>query len=829
MFCSFVYADNFGMERRNMWKDLQVAKLSTNGVPWTLIGDFNVTLNVNEHSAGRSNVDGDIEDFIDCVNNIKVEDVCRTGMHFTWIKSPKKPCTSIMKKLDRIMANEDFVAEYNQAYVVFYPFMVSDHSPAVLVLPQAIEKKIKSFKFANFVVDQDDFLPIKDGNVFDNVISLRNKLKSAQFEVNEDPFNAEKKAIATEVLEKYNMAVNDEVVKSRKSKNRVISVKNNRGIIVEGDKVATEFVSNFENFLGQASQVRSLDDLGEIFTTKISDEEASFMIRDGNDKEIKAPMFGINDCKSHGPDGYTACFFKKARHVVGANVCKTVKEFFRNGKLLREVNSTLIALIPKVVQAFNVTDYRPIACCNVLYKCISKILTARIKNGLDKVVNLSKSAFIHGRSIQDNILLTQELLKGYNRKGGPKRCSLKIDIAKAYDTVNWGFLRKFFLDLASTNIIHQSQDFKYHAGCKEIGITHLCFADDLLVLCHRSVDSIGTFPIRYLGVPLITKRLRKEECKQLVDKVKQKVGDWKNKFLSYAGRMQLIASVLGSMHVYWASIFLLPMSVVKDIEKVLKGFLWTQGDMARGKAKIAWKTISKNNDSWIWKCLLDLREKARSYMISKIGNGKGTLVWYDNWNEMGPLCQYIYTRDIYDARFDQNATIADMVVDGQWLKDDADIVFWKCNNGNKNAFSCPFSSRIWDALKLKINSPDLPNEWDRLVNEMAARFKNRSIKSIVFPGFNSVCAIWRKVGFVGNVARLEEPFKHYEWGYILHNDAHSFPLLVLTMEALLWSCQKDPYSQQSYKGIVMSRDVGLASVIRYHLPPLRLWEYKCLM
>ncbi|GKD80902.1 hypothetical protein Tco_1347741, partial [Tanacetum coccineum] len=104
---------------------------------------------------------------------------------------------------------------------------------------------------------------------------------------------------------------------------------------------------------------------------------------------------GINDCKSHGPDGYTACFFKKARHVVGANVCKTVKEFFRNGKLLREVNSTLIALIPKVVQAFNVR-----------------------------------------RSIQDNILLTQELLKGYNRKGGPKRCSLKIDIAKAYDTVN---------------------------------------------------------------------------------------------------------------------------------------------------------------------------------------------------------------------------------------------------------------------------------------------------------------------------------------------------------------------------------------------------------
>ncbi|GKD80903.1 RNA-directed DNA polymerase, eukaryota, reverse transcriptase zinc-binding domain protein [Tanacetum coccineum] len=214
------------------------------------------------------------------------------------------------------------------------------------------------------------------------------------------------------------------------------------------------------------------------------------------------------------------------------------------------------------------------------------------------------------------------------------------------------------------NIIHQSQDFKYHAGCKEIGITHLCFADDLLVLCHRSVDSVRV------------------------------IKDALDQFRS----LQLITSVLGSMHVYWASVFLLPMSVVKDIEKVLKIFLWTQGDMARGKAKIAWKTIY-----------------------------------------------------IYDARFDQNATIADMVVDGQWLKDDADIVFWKCNNGNKNAFSV---SQVWKDYGESLPKvtwgnlvcPDLPNKWDRLVNEMASRFKNRSIKSIVskFAFGAAVYFIWHE-------------------------------------------------------------------------------------
>ena len=107
--------------------------------------------------------------------------------------------------------------------------------------------------------------------------------------------------------------------------------------------------------------------------------------------------------------------------------------------MLGEVNATLITLVPKIKTPMKVSDYRPIACCNVLYKIISKILTNRIKNALCKLVNPSESAFIPGQ-ITNNILLTQELLKGYNWKSGARRVALKIDIQKAYDTVNWDFL-----------------------------------------------------------------------------------------------------------------------------------------------------------------------------------------------------------------------------------------------------------------------------------------------------------------------------------------------------------------------------------------------------
>lgn len=74
--------------------------------------------------------------------------------------------------------------------------------------------------------------------------------------------------------------------------------------------------------------------------------------------------------------------------------------------LLKELNSTIISLLPKVTTPLKVTDYRPISCCNVLYKCISKIITNRMKNELLDIVSDNQSAFVPGRSISDNILLS---------------------------------------------------------------------------------------------------------------------------------------------------------------------------------------------------------------------------------------------------------------------------------------------------------------------------------------------------------------------------------------------------------------------------------------
>lgn len=82
----------------------------------------------------------------------------------------------------------------------------------------------------------------------------------------------------------------------------------------------------------------------------------------------------------------------------------------------------------------------------------------------------------------------------------------------------------------------------------------------------------------------------------LLIKLKKRVSDWKNRSLSYAGRLQLIAAILESIHVYWASVFLLPMVVINDINKLLKDFLWNNGSSSKGKCKVSWKSVCRPKD-----------------------------------------------------------------------------------------------------------------------------------------------------------------------------------------------------------------------------------------
>ncbi|KAL0293633.1 UNVERIFIED_CONTAM: hypothetical protein Sradi_6926200 [Sesamum radiatum] len=115
--------------------------------------------------------------------------------------------------------------------------------------------------------------------------------------------------------------------------------------------------------------------------------------------DVKMAFFDIAEEKSPGPDGYSSGFFKAAWPIVGEEVTRAILDFFHNGKMLRQVNTTLLVLIPKVQAPTHVTEFRLISCCNVLYKLITKIIVQRLSSVLDRLVSLSQNAFVPGRSI----------------------------------------------------------------------------------------------------------------------------------------------------------------------------------------------------------------------------------------------------------------------------------------------------------------------------------------------------------------------------------------------------------------------------------------------
>ncbi|GJV84948.1 RNA-directed DNA polymerase, eukaryota, reverse transcriptase zinc-binding domain protein, partial [Tanacetum coccineum] len=230
-------------------------------------------------------------------------------------------------------------------------------------------------------------------------------------------------------------------LKSRRNISRITMIKNKKGESFINEKVPEQFVMHFKEFLG-TSQPTQLDLLDKIdFDKLVSHTDAEWMLRPVSNEEIKQAMFDINDNRAPGPDGFSSKFYKKAWDIIGNDVCAAVKEFFNKGKLIGELNAIVISLIPKLETHTKVSDFRPIACCNAVYKSISKVLTERIKKALCYLVDPNQSAFLPGRQITDNIMLTQELLRGYDWKNGAQRVSFKIDLQKAHDTINWDFLK----------------------------------------------------------------------------------------------------------------------------------------------------------------------------------------------------------------------------------------------------------------------------------------------------------------------------------------------------------------------------------------------------
>jgi hypothetical protein len=128
-------------------------------------------------------------------------------------------------------------------------------------------------------------------------------------------------------------------------------------------------------------------------------------------------------------------------------VIKEVLHFQNGNDMPIGWNETIVALIPNVDNPERIQDLRPISLCNVLYKIVSKVISNRLKSILSDVISLNQSAFVPGRLITDNVLLAYEMTHFLQTKrdGRDGYATIKLDLSKAYDRIEWSFLEQMLL------------------------------------------------------------------------------------------------------------------------------------------------------------------------------------------------------------------------------------------------------------------------------------------------------------------------------------------------------------------------------------------------
>lgn len=196
-------------------------------------------------------------------------------------------------------------------------------------------------------------------------------------------------------------------------------------------------------FQSSEPQMESIDHILETIPTSISDEQNDVLVQKFSKEEIWGVLKSMHPIKAPGPDGLQAIFYQKFWDIVGEDTCKICLQYLNGELSLKEINKTLIALIPKVKDPKMMKDYRPISLCNVIYKIIAKVIANRLKRVLDMVISPTQSTFVPGRLITDNAIIGFECIHAVKKRRSGKDgvVALKLDMSKAYDRVEWIYIR----------------------------------------------------------------------------------------------------------------------------------------------------------------------------------------------------------------------------------------------------------------------------------------------------------------------------------------------------------------------------------------------------
>ncbi|XP_012857061.1 PREDICTED: uncharacterized protein LOC105976337 [Erythranthe guttata] len=460
-----VYARCSRSERRVLWNSFRDIFETIGDTPWISGGDFNSILLESERNRSVSDRRLDMADI------------------------------RLLERLDRILYNSAWLDLLPITQVTHLSRTWSDHAPLLVSSAASSSRPPASFRFQHMwirhatfrqIVEQVwDFPCAQTGmhrlhtklrrlkqklqwwnwNVFGDVFKNKERAEAAVLEAEhiydldrspenranlkkataeltlmlniEEDFWKQKAACRWATDGERNSKFFHSLVKKKRCVNRIHSISHGDSVLTSAQEIKDSGVDFFSKLL--TDDMPSLLPVDESLFSAPQRDFSSVSTRPSVE-EIKDAVFGICQDSASGPDGYSSLFYQHCWDLIQCDVCEAVWDFFEGGSMPASFTATTLVLIPKVDFPTAWTDFRPISLCNVTNKIITKVLTNRLAPHLPHIISPSQSGFVQGRLISDNILLAQEMVHSISVRCRNPNLILKLDMAKAYDRVQWRFL-----------------------------------------------------------------------------------------------------------------------------------------------------------------------------------------------------------------------------------------------------------------------------------------------------------------------------------------------------------------------------------------------------
>ncbi|KAL6202102.1 hypothetical protein ACLB2K_025813 [Fragaria x ananassa] len=642
-FLTAVYARTTISGRRKLWEDITDFKGRFVTGPWLVFGDFNAVLGAHEKKGGAPLCRRSCEEFQAMSDVCELIHVDTKGAEFTWVRR-RGFRGNVELRLDRSLANLNWMEEWDQFDCCTLPRTCSDHNPLLMSFSKFTGPRFSLFRFRKMWLEHKDFMSFVKG-CWSSTTSF-----GCPYSVLQCKLRTLRKSLRTwnwEVFGDVHRRVEFDLAALADIQNKITA---SGGSDEEFEKetelqaILNESIRHQKILWREKSRLRWLSEeyedsglVSKVIHSMVIPEENTMLTSVPLSEEIWAAVKSMDPDSAPGPDGFNGHFFVSCWDVVGADVVKVVQYFFQHGYLAPSFNS--------------------------------------------------------GRNISDCILTTSECFNLLNSKCHGGNLAIKVDITKAFDTLSWDFLlhvlqafgfdpifvqwvRALLLSAKLSLLITGKTVgyFSYERGVRQgdplspllfclaeevlsrgisllvssgqlqrissprntLAPSHVLFADDVIVFCRgnrrnlsrimrffneygrvsgqvinkgksqvfigNSIHSrrhsisnflgipLGSAPFMYLGAPIFYGKPRASYFHQIVDKIRIKLSSWVSSSLSMAGRLQLIKSVIFSMLVYTFQVYEWPVSVVRKIEVWCRNFLWSGSIDKRGIPLVAWKS-----------------------------------------------------------------------------------------------------------------------------------------------------------------------------------------------------------------------------------------------